>query len=125
MDEFEVIKRIFRPLAAKKKFSLDLNDDAAILNIKKKKIVVATDSIVEGDHFERNEKNPSLIAKKLLRVNISDMAAMGAKAVSYTLNLSVPQILNKKKKILWIKSFAKGLREDQKKYNIHLLINLI
>ena len=60
MNEYEVIKKIFYPLSFKKKFSLDLDDDAAFLP-NKKQIVVGTDSIVEGDHFQRNEKNPSLI----------------------------------------------------------------
>ena len=78
MDEFQVIKKFFLPLAAQKENSLDLDDDAAIISIKKKSIVIATDSITEGDHFPRNEKNPTNIAKKLLRVNLSDIASMGA-----------------------------------------------
>ena len=62
MNEYEVIKKIFYPLSFKQKFSLDLEDDAGLLP-NKKQIVVATDSIVEGDHFQKNEKNPLLIAK--------------------------------------------------------------
>ena len=121
MDEFQVIKKCFLPLAAQKKNSLDLDDDAAIISIKKKSIVIATDSITEGDHFPRNEKNPSNIAKKLLRVNLSDIASMGAEPFGYTVNLSVPKKLKKKELIIWIKKFAKGLKEDQKKYDIVLL----
>ena len=64
MNEYEVIKKIFYPLSFKKEFSLNLEDDAGLLP-NKKQIVVATDSIVEGDHFQKNEKNPLLIAKKL------------------------------------------------------------
>ena len=120
MNEYEVIKKIFYPLSFKKKFSLDLDDDAAFLP-NKKQIVVGTDSIVEGDHFQKNEKNSLLIAKKLLRVNLSDIASMGAKPFGYTLNLSLPRKLNKKKLLKWIKLFAKGLREDQLKYQIKLL----
>ena len=120
MNEYEVIKKIFYPLSFKKNFSLDLDDDAAFLP-NKKQIIVGTDSIVEGDHFEKNEKNSLLIAKKLLRVNLSDLASMGAKPFGYTLNLSLPRKLNKKKLLKWIKLFAKGLREDQLKYQIKLL----
>ena len=120
MNEYEVIKKIFYPLSFKKEFSLDLEDDAGLLP-NKKQIVVATDTIVEGDHFQKNEKNSSLIAKKLLRVNLSDLASMGAKPFGYTLNLSLPRKLNKKKLLKWIKLFAKGLREDQLKYQIKLL----
>ena len=120
MNEYEVIKKIFYPLSFKKEFSLDLDDDAGLLP-NKKQIVVGTDSIVEGDHFQKNEKNSLLIAKKLLRVNLSDLASMGAKPFGYTLNLSLPRKLNKKKLLKWIKLFAKGLKEDQSKYQIKLL----
>jgi len=120
MDEYEVIKKIFRPLALNEDLSLNLDDDAAILP-NKKQIIVGTDSIVEGDHFQKNEKNPLLIAKKLLRVNLSDLASMGADPFGYTLNLSLPKKLNKKELITWIKLFAKGLKQDQFKYSVKLL----
>ena len=120
MDEYEVIKRIFRPLAFNKDLSFNLDDDAGLLP-NKEQIVVGTDSIVEGDHFQKNEKNPLLIAKKLLRVNLSDLASMGADPFGYTLNLSLPKKLNKKNLVSWIKLFAKGLKNDQSKYQIKLL----
>ena len=120
MNEYEVIKKIFYPLSFKKEFSLDLDDDAGLIP-NKKQIVVTTDSIVEGDHFQKNEKNPLLIAKKLLRVNLSDLASMGAIPFGYTLNLSLPKKLNKKRLINWVKLFAKGLKQDQLKYKIKLL----
>ena len=120
MNEYEVIKKIFLPLSLKKEFSLNLDDDAALLP-KKKQLIVGTDSIVEGDHFEKNEKNPLLIAKKLLRVNLSDLASMSADPFGYTLNLSLPNYKNKNKLINWIKLFAKGLKQDQSKYQINLL----
>ena len=120
MNEYEVIKKIFYPLSFKKELSLNLDDDACLLP-SGKQIVVGTDSIVEGDHFQKNEKNPSLIAKKLLRVNLSDLAAMSAYPFGYTLNLSLPKKLTKNKLINWIKLFAKGLKQDQSKYKIKLL----
>ena len=120
MNEHEVIKKIFYPLSFKKELSLNLDDDACLLP-SGKQIVVGTDSIVEGDHFQKNEKNPSLIAKKLLRVNLSDLAAMSAYPFGYTLNLSLPKKLTKNKLINWIKLFAKGLKQDQSKYKIKLL----
>ena len=120
MNEYEVIKKIFYPLSFKKNFSLNLDDDAGLLP-NKKQIVVATDSIVEGDHFQKNEKNPLLIAKKLLRVNLSDLASMGSDPFGYVLNLSLPKKLNKKRLINWIKLFTKGLKQDQLKYKIKLL----
>ena len=121
MDEFQIIKKFFRPLAAKKENSLDLEDDAAIISIKKKSLIIATDSITEGDHFQKNERNSSNIAKKLLRVNLSDVASMGADPFGYTINLAVPKKLKKKQLISWIKDFAQGLKQDQKKYKVNLL----
>ena len=67
-------------------------------------------------HFFGNE-NPRDIAKKCLRVNLSDMAAMGAKPVFYNLSISVP----KNKVNTFIPAFAKGLKEDQEVYNIKLI----
>ena len=69
----------------------NLNDDAAIFRPKvKNEIVISTDSLVEGIHFFGHE-NPSDIAKKSLRVNLSDMAAMGAKPIFYNLALNIPK----------------------------------
>ena len=119
MNEYEVIKKIFSPLSSNN-LSLNLDDDAAVLP-DKKKIVVGTDSIVEGDQFQKNEKNPSLIAKKLLRANLSDLASMCAEPFGYTLNLSLPNKLKEKKLNRWIKLFAKGLKEDQLKYKLALI----
>ena len=120
MNEYEVIKKIFLPLSIRKEYSLNLDDDANLLP-NKKQIVVCTDSIVEGDHFQKNEKNSLLIAKKLLRSNLSDLASMGAEPFGYTLNLSLPKKFGNKKLINWIKLFAKGLKQDQLKYQIELL----
>ena len=54
----------------------------------KNEIVISTDSLVEGIHFFGHE-NPSDIAKKSLRVNLSDMAAMGAKPIFYNFLLTL------------------------------------
>ena len=54
MNEHEVIKKIFYPLSFKKELALNLDDDACLLP-SGKQIVVGTDSIVEGDHFQKKE----------------------------------------------------------------------
>ena len=53
-------------------------------------MVVSSDMMVEGRHFERSD-DPINLAKKLLRVNLSDIAAMGAIPYGYILNLSLPK----------------------------------
>ena len=57
-----------------------------------------------------------VLAQKLLRVNLSDIAAMGAKPYGYTLNLSIPKLNHK----LWLKKFCSGLAKDTKKFNLKL-----
>ena len=115
MNEFEFINKYFKPLTSKE--AQNLTNDAALYKPKlNTDIVISTDSLAEGIHFFGNE-NPRDIAKKCLRVNLSDMAAMGAKPVFYNLSISVP----KNKANTFIPAFAKGLKEDQEAYNIKLI----
>ena len=115
MNEFEFINKYFKPLTSKE--AQNLTNDAALYKPKlNTDIVISTDSLAEGIHFFGNE-NPRDIAKKCLRVNLSDMAAMGAKPVFYNLSISVP----KNKANIFIPAFAKGLKEDQEAYNIKLI----
>ena len=115
MNEFEFINKYFKPLTSKE--AQNLTNDAALYKPKlNTDIVISTDTLAEGIHFFGNE-NPRDIAKKCLRVNLSDMAAMGAKPVFYNLSISVP----KNKANIFIPAFAKGLKEDQEAYNIKLI----
>ena len=115
MNEFEYIEKYFKPLIGKE--ARGLNDDAAIYKPKlDTDIVISTDSLSEGIHFFGNE-NPSDIAKKCLRVNLSDMAAMGAKPLFYNLAINIPKV----KANTFIPAFAAGLKEDQNIYNLKLI----
>src|SRR5262245_21730532 len=88
--EFALIAKLFAPLAAKEKGALALTDDAATLSVPAgRELVVTTDTIVEGVHFLRDDP-PDLVAKKALRVNLSDLAAKGATPRGYLLALSLP-----------------------------------
>ncbi|MEI6729987.1 MAG: AIR synthase related protein, partial [Pseudomonadota bacterium] len=112
MNEFDLIKQYFAPLSGDAG-ALALQDDAAILNIPPGyEFVVTKDAIVSGTHFIGDEP-ADLIARKLLRVNLSDLAAMGAIPKYYFLALILP----KNTESAWIKKFAQGLAEDQKQYN--------
>ena len=115
MNEFDYIDKYFRPLT--NKFALNLKNDAAIFNQKSSfDLIISTDSLVEGIHFFGNE-DPADIAKKSLRVNLSDMAAMGAKPLFYNLSLSVPKV----KASQFIPKFVKGLQVDQEMFDIKLI----
>ena len=115
MNEFDYIEKYFKPLT--NDVARNLKDDAAIFKQKSNfDLVISTDTLAEGIHFFGNE-NPSEIAKKSLRVNLSDMAAMGAKPIFYNLSLSLPK--NKVKN--FIPKFAKGLSEDQEIFGLKLI----
>ena len=112
--EKKLINEYFLPLARNKE-SLNLTNDAALIKHINKSLVVSSDMMIEGTHFYKDEK-PELIAKKLIRVNLSDLAAMGSLPYGYILNISVPKSKTKK----WLKSFCEGLGEDQEKYGLKL-----
>ncbi len=113
--EFALIEKYFRPLAGPA--GLALADDAAILPaIPGREWVVSVDAMIAGVHFLPDDP-PDLIARKLLRVNLSDLAAMAATPFGYLLTLAAP----KETPESWFKSFAAGLAEDQAQFSISLL----
>jgi thiamine-monophosphate kinase len=115
--EFEIIARYFAPLAAQQPAALGLGDDAAILDLEPGWSLVATaDALVAGVHF-LPEDPPGLIARKMLRVNLSDLAAMGARPVGYLMTIALPPSADEP----WIAAFAAGLALDQAEFGIGLL----
>jgi thiamine-monophosphate kinase len=115
--EFERIAQFFAPLAAEFPGAFGLTDDAAVLAPSPGcEIVVTTDTVVEGVHFVGDEP-PAQIAAKMLRVNLSDLAAMGARPVAYTLNIALPRDVDD----VWLKEFCAGLRADQDAFGVHLM----
>ncbi|MBY0407232.1 MAG: thiamine-phosphate kinase [Rickettsiales bacterium] len=116
MNEFDAIATFFAPLAEGYDGALGLKDDAAIFFLNHETAMVATkDAISEGVHFLGSE-DAGLIAKKLLRSNLSDIAAMGAVPAFYLLALMLPAATPS----AWIEAFSKGLWEDQQHYGIRL-----
>jgi thiamine-monophosphate kinase len=115
LDEFERIARFFAPLAGRG--SLNLKDDVALIDGPGgTDYVLSTDAIVEGVHFFSTDP-PRQIAQKLLRVNLSDLAAKGAKPVGYLLTAALTQAADE----TWLKGFSSGLALDQKRFGIVLL----
>ena len=95
---------------------MNLTDDAALLGVPPgKELVLTTDAIVAGVHFLPTDA-PGDVARKALRVNLSDLAAKGASPLAYTLTLAVGRDVDD----LWIEAFAAGLAEDQMYYGIML-----
>jgi thiamine-monophosphate kinase len=115
--EFELIAEYFAPLASGAAGSLGLTDDAALLTPPAgRDLVLAADAMIEGVHFLPDEP-PDLVARKLLRVNLSDLAAMGAEPLGYLLTAAWPASKDED----WIAGFAKGLADDQGIFPVHLI----
>jgi thiamine-monophosphate kinase len=103
--EDSLIARYFRPLATDPG-AFNLVDDAAILKGSGDDIVVTTDAIVEGVHFLSDDP-PDSVARKALRVNLSDLAAKGATPAGFVLTLALHAADE-----AWLTPFARGLGED-------------
>jgi len=115
--EFDLIAKYFAPLARGEAGALGLTDDAAWLApAAGHDFVVTTDAIVEGVHFLPGDP-PASIAQKALRVNISDLAAKGAKPRAYVLTAILPSWTGDD----WLAAFAGGLKQDQKRFGLTLI----
>src|SRR6516225_12363569 len=113
--EFQRIRRFFAPLAGPG--GLELLDDAALVQCRAgQHLVLTADAIVAGVHYLPDDP-PDLVARKLLRVNLSDLAAMAARPLHYLLTTALPSALG----VDWVAEFARGLAEDQRRYEIGLL----
>lgn len=117
LDEFGQIARLYRPLTRGAPEALDLLDDAAVIPSRPGfDLVVTKDAMVEGVHFLVGEA-PDMIARKLLRVNLSDLAAKGAKPYGYFLAVAWPKSCDWSAR----QRFADGLTQDGQIFDLTLL----
>ena len=115
--EFRLIADLFAPLAADYDLAFGLTDDAAVVRPSPGcDLVVTADALVAGVHF-RPDDDPDLIARKALRVNLSDIAAMGASPLGYLLTLARPEAVDD----AWIEKFVVGLGHDQRAFGTILI----
>jgi thiamine-monophosphate kinase len=112
--EDSLIARYFKPLATDPG-AFDLGDDAAVLKALGEDIVVTTDAIVEGVHFLAHDP-PDTVARKALRVNLSDLAAKGATPAGFVLTLALRDADD-----AWLTLFARGLGSDAGLFGCPLL----
>lgn len=115
--EFALIERYLAPLAATAEGAFGLKNDAAVLDIAPdERLVVTVDCMVAGRHFLADDP-PDSIGQKLLRVSLSDLAAMGAAPVSYLLSASWPSDTQED----WVAAFCEGLARDQVAFDVALV----
>jgi thiamine-monophosphate kinase len=116
-DEFEAIARLFRPLTRGAPEALGLQDDAAAIPARPGyDLIVTKDAVVEGVHFPIGEA-PDVAARKLLRVNLSDLAAKAAEPYGYFLAVSWPPSWDAAAR----ETFVRGLDEDGRTFGLVLL----
>lgn len=115
-DEFETIARLFRPLSEGAPEALGLADDAAVIPARPGyDLVITKDAVVEGVHFLAADP-PGLVARKLLRANLSDLAAKGAEPYGYFLAVAWPPAYGEAARA----AFAAGLAQDQAAFGVRL-----
>jgi len=116
-DEFSEIERLFRPLTGGAAGAFDLLDDAAVISQRPGfDLVVTKDALVEGVHVPVGEA-PDFVARKLVRVNLSDLAAKAAEPFAVFLAVAWPQSYG----VADREAFARGLGEDLKTFGVALL----
>jgi thiamine-monophosphate kinase len=114
--EFALIERYFRPLADNAD-AFGLTDDAAAYRQRPgDDLVLTTDTVAAGIHFFADDPAEA-IARKALRVNLSDLASKGATPYGYLLALALPENWTER----WLSRFAAALAADQKTYGVTLI----
>lgn len=117
LTEFSLIKKYFSDIHYSDKIvALGVGDDCAAFDIpSNQQLLVSVDTLVEGVHFPVGADAENLALRALL-VNLSDIAAMGAKPCAFTLSLSLPKIEEQ-----WLGAFAQGLKKLAKEYGLSLV----
>lgn len=117
MGEFELIAEYFSAVGAKRSDVITgVGDDGAVIQVRDgHDLVVTTDTMVSGTHFFAND-DPRALGHKLVTVNVSDLAAMGAEPAWLSLALTMPEINQ-----TWLKQFSAGVNETAEYYNCQLV----
>ena len=105
--EFALIERLTGNLEAHRLVPLGVGDDAALISIPKgSQLAASCDLLVENVHFKRQTTKPAELGHKALAVNLSDIAAMGAKPIAALVSISLPTKL----RISWVTAFYRGMK---------------
>lgn len=117
LSEFELIDHFFRGTGSKNPSTvLGIGDDCALIKApERSELAITTDSLVEGIHF-LPDVDPELLGHKALAINLSDLAAMGAKPCWVTLALTMPNVDQK-----WLRQFSIGFDKLAKYHSVELI----
>ena len=120
IGEFDLIERFFKTGTSateqNENIPLGIGDDCALVKqAADSEIAITTDMLVEGRHFFAGA-DPEQLGRKALAVNLSDLAAMGAKPLGFTLAIAMPKV-----DIAWLEAFSKGLLDSATHYGCPLI----
>lgn len=119
MGEFELIRHYFAAAScaqAGEGVALGIGDDCALLELPAgEQLAISTDTLVSGVHFPQSP-DPYLLGQRALGVSVSDLAAMGATPVGFTLALTLPGAEPD-----WLQAFARGLDHMAQRCAIRLI----
>jgi thiamine-monophosphate kinase len=117
LSEFSLIQQFFTQQSVKNPSTrLGIGDDCALLTIPDGyELAITTDTMVENVHFFK-DTDPEQLGHKLLAVNLSDLASMGAKPLSVTLAITLPSINE-----AWLSAFAKGFLNLAEHHHVDLI----
>ncbi len=117
LSEFSLIQRFFtKQSIANASTLLGIGDDCALMSIPEGyELAVTTDTMVENVHFFAGA-DPELLGHKLLAVNLSDLASMGAKPMSVTLALTLPEVDEQ-----WLSGFSQGFLKLAERHSVDLI----
>ena len=117
VSEFDIIEQVFKARAlTRDNVICGIGDDGAITEVPSgQQLVVSTDTLISGVHFFP-DADPFDIGYKSLAVNLSDMAAMAAEPLWFTLALTLPD-----NSINWAQTYANGLFALANQYNVALI----
>ena len=115
-DEFDLIRRHFDWAPARSEVALGVGDDAALIDPPAgHQLAIGTDMLIAGRHFP-DATPPEAVAHKALAVNLSDLAAMGAVPLAFTLSLGLPDVES-----AWLERFSRGLRQAADSWGCDLI----
>jgi len=118
IGEFGLIDRIRNWMVASDSSLIQgIGDDVAVIEIDGKALLVTTDILIEGIHFDRSWIDPYRLGKKALVVNLSDIAAMGGTPKYFLISLGLPKNLP----FSFFSLFYRGLKEGAKRFQVYLI----
>lgn len=116
VGEFDLIALATRGISADQRVALGPGDDAAVLNVPSGRVVVSTDTLVEGVHFRRDWSSGIEVGRKAVAESVADLEAMGADPIALVVGFSGPDDLP----VTWLRYLLQGIHEECERAGIAL-----